>query len=99
MCQSGWNSKHFQGKCAESVLSVDAGASLLRSTMRRTKQKGTSIARSSRMMTAQGWGGSETISLNPRKYGTEKSYQVEWSGGSNIKDSGSLMIRGTHLEP
>ena len=58
MCQSGWNSKHFQGKCAESMLSVDAGASLLRSTVRRTREKGTSIAgRSGMVMMTQGWGG------------------------------------------
>ena len=57
MCQSGWNSKHFQGKSAESMLSVDAGASLLRSTVRRTREKNTSIAGISGMMMAQGWVG------------------------------------------
>lgn len=44
MSFSGRNSKHIQGKCAESMLTVDAGGSLLRSTVRGTREKGTSIA-------------------------------------------------------
>ena len=44
MCQNGWNSKHFQGKRAESKLSVDAGKALLGSTVRRIQEKGTSMA-------------------------------------------------------
>ena len=49
-CQSRWNSNHFQRMCPESMLSVDAGASLLRNTARRTIEMDTNMAGSPGMM-------------------------------------------------
>jgi hypothetical protein len=55
-CQSGWNSKAFWEMCTVHAALWDAGAAMLRSIVRMTREKDTSTGGSSGMLRAQGWG-------------------------------------------
>lgn len=49
-CQRGWNSKVFWELCRVHAALWDVGAAMLRSTVRMTREKDTSIGRSSGLM-------------------------------------------------
>ena len=56
-CQRGWNSEVFWEMCRVHTALWDAGSAMLRSTVRMTTEKDTSIGRrSGLMLMAQAWG-------------------------------------------